>query len=290
MTDTSIDSTFQRKYVSLHSEDRDIRKWPNSNHFMVSLPENIRQIVGLKISHISMPRIYRFSKEYDNITLDITVNGNNSKAVITEGNYTPEMLATELTNQINGISGVSDMKVYYHKVLNKFVFVSNDSVDSKPFQILPTKLSIILGFNNNNNDLISSHYSSSQLFTYMDEPNTKSTLSKYIIVSDNPVTIEMPLIVYLEINSFNMMDEIIPDKYNAFRTDGAFCKLVLPCCNDYDDNISGVDSFLSNEKQFKTPLERIGKIELKLRFHDGTLVDLKKQPFSLTLEFIKLRE
>lgn len=286
MTDTSIDSTFQRKYVSLHSEDRDIRKWPNSNHFMVTLPESIRQIVGLKISHISMPRVYRFSKEYDNITLDITVNGINGKAVITEGNYTPEMLATELTNQINGISGVSDMNVYYHKVLNKFVFVYNDIVDAQPFQILPTKLSGILGIENTK----ISETKTSELFNYLVSPSDKQTSTKECIISDNPVTIEMPLIVYLEINSFNMMDEIIPDKYNAFRTDGAFCKLVLPCCNDYDDNISGVDSFLSNEKQFKTPLERIGKIELKLRFHDGTLVDLKKQPFSLTLEFIKLRE
>lgn len=281
MTDTSIDSTFQRKYVSLHSEDRDIRKWPNSNHFMVTLPENIRQIVGLKISHISMPRVYRFSKEYDNITLDITVNGNDGKAVITEGNYTPEMLAIELTNQINGISGVSDMKVYYHKVLNKFVFVHNNN-----FTIKETKLSGILGIENTK----ISEIKTSELFNYLISPSDKQTNTKECILSDNPVTIEMPLIVYLEINSFNMMDEIIPDKYNTFRTDGAFCKLVLPCCNDYDDNISGVDSFLSNEKQFKTPLERIGKIELKLRFHDGTLVDLKKQPFSLTLEFIKLRE
>lgn len=281
MTDTSIDSVFQRKYVSLHSEDRDIRKWPNSNHFMVSLPEDIRQVVGLKISHISMPRVYRFSKEYDNITLDITVNDIDGKAVITEGNYTPEMLATELTNQINEITDISNMKVYYHKVLNKFVFV-HPSI----FTIKETKLSGILGIENTK----MSEQKTSELFNYLVSPSDKQTSTKKYIVSDNPVTIEMPLIVYLEINRFNMMDEIIPDKYNAFRTDGAFCKLILPCCNDYDDNISGVDSFLSNEKQFKTPLERIGKIELKLRFHDGTLVDLKKQPFSLTLEFIKLRE
>lgn len=235
-----------------------------------------------------MPRVYRFSEEYDNITLDITVNGIDGKAVITEGNYTPEMLAIELTNQINGISDISNMNVQYHKVLNKFVFIHNvyTDIDAVPFQILPTKLSGILGIENTK----MSEQKTSELFKYSLHSYDSQTNDKHCIVSDNPVTIEMPLIVYLEINRFNMMDEIIPEKYNAFRTDGAFCKLVLPCCNDYDDNISGVDSFLSTEKQFKTPLERIGKIELKLRFHDGTLVDLKKQPFSLTLEFIKLRE
>lgn len=281
MTDTSIDSVFQRKYVSLHSEDRDIRKWHNSNHFMVTLPENIRQIAGLKVSHIVMPRVYRFCEKYDNITIDISVNGVEYNAVITEGNYTSEFLAIELTNQLNNIAGISNMKVHYHTVLNKFVFVYNNS-----FTIQDTKLSRLLGIDNTKTSILEEN----NLFNYLSSPGDKQTASKQCVVSDNPVTIEMPLIVYLEINGFNTMDEIIPRKYNAFRTDGAFCKLVLPCCNDYDDNISGVDSFLSNETQFKTPLERIGKIELKLRFHDGTLVDLKNQPFSLTLEFIKLRE
>ena len=30
-----------RKLITIHSEDRDITKWPNSNHFEVTIPEDL---------------------------------------------------------------------------------------------------------------------------------------------------------------------------------------------------------------------------------------------------------
>ena len=30
-----------RKLLTVHSEDRDIKKWPNANHFEIMLPESM---------------------------------------------------------------------------------------------------------------------------------------------------------------------------------------------------------------------------------------------------------
>ena len=48
-----------RKIVSIHSEDRDISKWPNCNNFEVTLPEDliniqfVDKVVELKIKKIN---------------------------------------------------------------------------------------------------------------------------------------------------------------------------------------------------------------------------------------------
>ena len=36
-----------RRLVTIHSEDRDVNKWPNSNQFEVSIPENITNVQSM---------------------------------------------------------------------------------------------------------------------------------------------------------------------------------------------------------------------------------------------------
>ena len=38
-----------RKLVTIHSEDRDINKWPQSNHFEVELPESLSNIQSMRL-------------------------------------------------------------------------------------------------------------------------------------------------------------------------------------------------------------------------------------------------
>ena len=40
---------------------------------------------------------------------------------------------------------------------------------------------------------------------------------------------------------------------------------------------------------YNPPLERIGKLKFKFRYHDGRLVDFGKQPISFTLEFGEIK-
>ena len=54
-----------RKLVSIHSYDRDVKKWPNSNHFAIELPEDLRNIQSMRLLNIQLPsNQYIFSNEY----------------------------------------------------------------------------------------------------------------------------------------------------------------------------------------------------------------------------------
>ena len=66
--------TIDRRLVSIHSDDRNITKWPNSNHFEIQLPEAITNIQSMNLADITLPiNYYTFSNEYQNTKLIFTV-------------------------------------------------------------------------------------------------------------------------------------------------------------------------------------------------------------------------
>jgi hypothetical protein len=99
---------------------------------------------------------------------------------------------------------------------------------------------------------------------------------------------------YMEINGLNNMDETIPfiaNDYTAHtnNTSGvvnsAFAKIAItttPIAQWYD---SGVDSY----KYFNPPAERIRKLSITLRYHNGQLVDFGLFDYSFTIEFSMLK-
>ena len=110
-----------RKLVSIHSEDRDVRKWKNSNKFEVRLPEAIKNVQSMRLINISVPNnLYTFTNSYQNtkLTFKITPSNyavannnvenklnvnktNNYTITIDEGVYTNEQMANMLANKMN---------------------------------------------------------------------------------------------------------------------------------------------------------------------------------------------
>ena len=127
-----------RKLVSIHSYDRDIKKWPNSNHFEVELPEDLRNIQSMRLLNISLPSSqYIFSNEYQNTKLKVFVSlrfGGSGDIIIAidEGSYTPDQLATEIETKLNKAvasstilgttSGYNNFRCKYNSVSNTFWF------------------------------------------------------------------------------------------------------------------------------------------------------------------------
>ena len=144
----------ERKLVTIHSEDRDIKKWPKSNNFEVQLPDAYQNIHSMRLADISIPiNYYTFSNDSQNTKLTfkvipknnsmddpdpfyanlISVSNESFQAVIQEGFYEPNELANELKHkmnqsvsakhQTNGGSGIYDkFDVFYDKVAQKFWF------------------------------------------------------------------------------------------------------------------------------------------------------------------------
>ena len=118
----------ERKYVSIHSEDRDILKYPNSSEFEIELPQDYLNVHSAKLSTWSFPANYnvfsplnfniamtfKFIKLYnpgeygyaDPLTEAIfaglySLIGNQYIVRIETGFYNPSQMAIELTNKFN---------------------------------------------------------------------------------------------------------------------------------------------------------------------------------------------
>jgi hypothetical protein len=114
-----------RKYVSIHSEDRDILKYPNSAEFEIELPQDYVNVLSIRLESWSFPSNYStFSQLNKNITMSFKItnttsptnhsdfayymylaiytNTQNSYSITIEsGYYTPQQMVTELTNLMN---------------------------------------------------------------------------------------------------------------------------------------------------------------------------------------------
>ena len=116
---------FEKQYVSIHSEDRNILKYPNASEFEIELPQDYLNVQGIKlITHRFPTNLNLFSALQRNLTMTFTITDpyiypsptalenaiylalyeNESKGfviTIEEGNYTPQQMAKELTNKFN---------------------------------------------------------------------------------------------------------------------------------------------------------------------------------------------
>lgn len=119
---------FEKKYISIHSEDRDISKYPLSTQFEITLPEDYLNIASCKLSTWSFPANYSvFSVQNYNLTMSFKItkaynpgefsvsspllegifaalyNNLDHEYIITiePGFYNPEQMSNELTNKFN---------------------------------------------------------------------------------------------------------------------------------------------------------------------------------------------
>lgn len=114
-----------RKYVSIHSQDRDTTKYPNSSTFEIELPQDYLNVHSLTIFNWTFPANYdTFSSLRNNTTMTFQINNpynpsqsiplqsavyealfsninNNYTVEITRGTYTYPQMVTELTNKFN---------------------------------------------------------------------------------------------------------------------------------------------------------------------------------------------
>ena len=160
------DYIIYKKYVSIHSEDRDILKYPNSNQFEIEMPEDITNIYSLRLINWTFPANYNsFSILNSNTLLYFKITnpynpGENmvfnplEQAIfeclfkstdkrfeidIQEGFYNPTQMVTELQNKINYVvtqriqvyliaNSLTDLLIQFNTQggYTKFVIVYNE--------------------------------------------------------------------------------------------------------------------------------------------------------------------
>ncbi len=140
-----------RKLLTVHSDDRDVCKWPHANHFEIRLPEQYLNIQSMRLVEVVMPaNYYTFSNQYQNTKLSFSLTPRDNtdhfysallskttpfQIQIQDGFYCPEELVHELENRMNDVVrqwladtfGITSpeydrMKVYYDNVAQKLWF------------------------------------------------------------------------------------------------------------------------------------------------------------------------
>jgi len=129
----------EKKLISFHSEDRDIKQWPKTNIFQIELPESLSQVQSMRLVSVSLPsNQYVFSNKYQNtkFSFSIDLQGEIQEHIveISEGSYTPDELALEIANIMNfkiveknastysQISTQEFFRCKYNKIKNTFWF------------------------------------------------------------------------------------------------------------------------------------------------------------------------
>ncbi len=250
-----------RKVVTIHSEDRDFNKYPNSNEFSIDLPQSLKNVQSMRLLDTVFPAdLYTFTNSYQNTKFKVGINLSNTYSgpnnpvtindttfyfeelhtiTITEGNYSYEQLCFELENSLNNIANVSGFSVRYSEAEQKFYFVNTnnflfafffdeelDYSNCKSFNLFNKHnrwgLGWNLGFNKktyipnihsdtSTNGYISSESKNTPLF---DAP-TDSNQPVYWLKSERCSNIKSSEVIYMEIEKYNSVDEIVPNVENT---------------------------------------------------------------------------
>lgn len=122
-------SVLGKKQISIHSEDRDIRKYPDVSNFSIILPEKLENIKSLTIKNIAIPTtLYNFSEKNMNTKFYISLNSNITKEyliTIPNGQYCANELAEIIQKMIAEILGTGVINVNYNSINHKIIFKSS---------------------------------------------------------------------------------------------------------------------------------------------------------------------
>lgn len=282
-----------KKYLSVHTEDRDITKWPSASLFAIDPPVEYKNVVSMCLADIDLPPIYVFSSKNQNITMSVTYIDTTNHITIHEGTFTGDQLATELEGQMNAAFSTypsfTDFTVNYDPTSHKFVFSNPNafqfdfttSTDSNFTQSFQWGLGSYLGFEKKT-------YTSGTNVNYQVGATGTSIISPY------PSSLQGEPYIYMELDLYNSMDEITPytmrssqmmsAKYSG-KHNAAFAK--IPRVTGNPSYISK-QTYLNNYFFSDPPLERVQKFQFKFRYHDGRIVEFDSN-FSFSIEITTLR-
>jgi hypothetical protein len=347
-----------KKYVSIHSEDRDITKYPSSSEFDIEMPEEILNVSQVRLSTWTFPSNYNainssnsritfrinnpynpgehsysslldekiFESLFYNLATDFIVD-------VEEGFYNPEQMARELTNKFN--EAVTELikayfaenaitvdftvydrfKIVYHAVNQKLWFGNSADgfVITNEFLLDPCKIQYVclngtkeyvnwglpynLGLERMNASSQAANVNTTPRFYYDDQDDgywlvpTLPGAQVHFIKTPQKINLMGQSFFYMELEGLNCIDETSPYNLTKFtktsnetngRVNSAFAKIAVPSTPisqwfDYDS---------APYKLFMPPADRIRKLRVKLRYHNGQLVDFGTFDYTFTLEFL----
>lgn len=299
------------RLFNINSSDRDKVAWPHASFFEIDLPTSIKDVTVMGLYDYNFYfSIYNFTDFYQNTKLSFSLTSNvtgsdplsgtpydvdlsDTKLTITlpDGVYNDATLPSTMTSLMNlavtsaleenGVLSVYDKFDSYldvtsgkFSVYNKdhtftLHFDQNESYTANKWQVRDVYqlenswgLGYFLGFDKK-------AYASDSVFN----SNFDGSNNVNAITSDRIFTSVLKNTVFLEIDGFNhaFQTSRVNGKVNSY-----FAR--IPIQQGYSNDSGGVENRVVSA-------ERISKLKIKLRFHNGILLDTQGQDFDITINF-----
>ena len=316
--------TLDRKILYIDTNDRDINRWPSPCDFEISCPQNYVNVESIRLVNIqTINKIYNISEYLQNNKLILNIDNNKILIKLDDGYYNFDQLQNSLQNELNNeIKDLYDpsfvvkfnqvnrkmyigypsqefsldfetpnelnydlVNLYNNKCSNNYVNVYDQYSKWGLGHILGFNKSIYNSSNNNNNNKF--QYES----TYWIGDELTNT---NIIEPPNCVDLDENRQIFIEVEKLNKADEIKPfviDKINNTNSgivNSFFAKTPIVLVNE-NQNINNKECYIEGASYFQPPLDKISKLKIKLRYHNGMMIDLQNNNISLTFEINQIR-
>jgi len=177
----SREYVYYKKYISIHSEDRDMSKYPNSSQFDIELPEDYLNVISVRLSDWSFPANYNtFSPLTSNVVMTFNINkpynpadygysdplqdaifqalnsniNNNFTIQISNGFYNPTQIVTELTNRFNEVVSTFIINYFNENGYSSLIPEFNSSGQYNQFIIVYNEVGQNIWFGNKSSSFI----------------------------------------------------------------------------------------------------------------------------------------
>ena len=311
------------RMVTIHTEDRDILKYPFENSFEIVLPTVLKNTLSVELFDIVLPTFYyNVSEHLQNTKLWFSIPFYFEEPVeisIPSGCYAADDISTVIENHLNDATStrLRNLGVYVSAESQYNHFTVSYSAIERKFAFYNTQKPFILWFDKQssyencqtqfdcwkmlknwglgyNLGFYKNVYEAEIDVSITPSGTGPSVANTFSIVSTNIADLGTHNTIYMEMDGFNWIDEIRPysigttDFYNNDFTgnvNNAFAKLNLTPSSSSD----GLNSKYVPVEKFKRVLphviEKIGRLKFKFRYHNGIPVDFKHQSFNFSLKF-----
>jgi len=292
-----------RKVLFIDSNDRDIERWPSASEFEINCPQNYTNVESLRLSSIMLPNFfYNISEQLRTNKMIIELSGVQHEIKLDDGYYNYSQLQDALQTKIRAIN--NDFGTYfdvsYNPISRKYTFLfkkTNGTAFTFRFD-LPNSYNCAK--DNYKTDVYAQHSNwglgyilgfDKIKYTSSRDPSHGHTHQQ--LSAPNPSDLEDNKYIYIELEKYNKCDEIKPFLYynynnaNSGIVNSAFAKIPI---YPFQDNKGLVnDGYFENISYYQPPIDKIAKLKLKFRYHNGMLVDFHNFNVSLSLEINQIR-
>lgn len=267
---------YRKVCKTLLVDSRDRNPLQTQSAYTVTLPKTYENVYSVTLRSAEIPKSwYGFSAAAGNTSMTVTVSATPYTVTIPDGNYTASTLAAALQTAMSA-SGAGTFTVTYSSTTGLITIVRStgnftlsfaSQSQTKSGQVVPSTatwwgLGYFLGFNK------------------IDYTSSGSSLTGAFQVQVEPFNY-----ILMELDFINKEDETSIDNRMSGRVDGAFAK--IPTQPASSGNVIYFREWCCpmNKSVMYPPLSQLRTLNIKFRFHDGTLVNFNNSDHSLTLEF-----